>query len=99
MEIAGLRSQFDIVGGQVEIHTLMLEIAQSGPSCSKLMTSLVNETINFQKYCKYNFVAIFGQKNVNSFCTAKAFYNFSANNITAIGYVSNVRVQGPVVQN
>ena len=55
----------------------------SGPSCSKLTTSLVNVWLNFQKLisqiCQY-----FCCKNVRSFCSAKASLIFSTKNISVL---------------
>ena len=52
------------------------------PGCSKLTTSLVNETLKFQtlisQICQYFFV----EKRVISFCSAKAFLIFSTKNIS-----------------
>ena len=51
-----------------------------GPSCSKLTTSLVNDSLKFTssdtRICR-NFLL----KNVSSFCSAKATHIFSAKNI------------------
>ena len=53
---------------------------QTGPSCSKLTTSLVNDSLKFTssdtQIC-WNFC----WKNVSSFCSAKATHIFSAKNI------------------
>ena len=55
-----------------------------GPGCSKLTMSLVNVSLNFQKFisqiCQY-----FLLKNV-SFCNAKASLIFSTKNISVFGY-------------
>ena len=51
----------------------------SGPSCSKLTMSLVNDSLKFTLIRKYS--DIFCWKNVNSFCSAKATHIFSAKNI------------------
>ena len=53
----------------------------SGPSCSKLTTSLVNDSLKFTssdtQIC-WNFLL---KKNVSSFCSAKATHIFPAKNI------------------
>ena len=52
-------------------------IQQPGPGCSKLTTSLVNVSLKFQtlisQTCQY-----ICRKNLRSFCSAKAFFIFSA---------------------
>ena len=57
----------------------------SGPGCSKLTTSLVNDPLKFQtlisQICQY-----FLLKNVRSFCSAKASHIFSAKNFSVFGY-------------
>ena len=57
----------------------------SGPSCSKLTTSLVNVTLKFQTYYHKNTV-IFCRKKVRSFCCAKAPLIFSAKNISTLDF-------------
>ena len=57
----------------------------SGPGCSKLTTSLGNETLKFQtlisQICQYYLL-----ENVRSFCTAKASPIFSTKNTNVLGY-------------
>ena len=57
-----------------------------GPGCSKLTTSLVNVSLNFQKIisqiCQYFLL----KKNVRRFCSAKASLIFSTKNISVFGY-------------
>ena len=63
----------------------LVVIWSSGPSCSKLMPSLVNKTLKFQmlisQICQY-----FSLKNVRSFCGAKASLIFSTKNFSVYGY-------------
>ena len=42
-----------------------------GLSCSKLTTSLVDETLKFQTYCTQKCCHFFCRENVTSFCSAK----------------------------
>ena len=63
----------------------------SGPGCSKLTTSLVNDSLKFTSsdtQIRWNlhqvirkYAEIFCWKNVSSFCSAKATHIFSAKNI------------------
>ena len=52
----------------------------SGPGCSKLTTSLVNDSLKFTS-SDTQICLIFLLKNVSSFCSAKATHIFSAKNI------------------
>ena len=56
-----------------------------GPGCSKLTTSLVNDSLKFQtlisQICQY-----FLLKNERSFCSAKASLIFSTKNFSVFGY-------------
>ena len=69
----------------------------SGPSCSKLTTSLVNDLLKFtsmiQKYAE-----IFCWKNVSSFCSAKATHIFSAKNIR-IMYIESAKTVNEMTLN
>ena len=54
-------------------------IESHGCNFSKLLKSLFNEKIHFQKYFMLKYCHFFLLKNVRSFCTAaKAFHIFSA---------------------
>ena len=57
----------------------------SGPGCSKLTTSLVNDLLKFQtlisQICHY-----FLLKKVKSFCSAKASLIISTKNFSVFGY-------------
>ena len=53
---------------------------RTGPSCSKLTTSLVNDSLKFAS-TDIKYAEIFCWKNVSSFCSAKATHIFSAKNI------------------
>ena len=58
-----------------------------GPGCSKLTTSLVNDSLKFTSsdmQIRWNFLL----KNVSSFCSAKATHIFSAKNIRILYIVS-----------
>ena len=51
----------------------------------------MNNVVNEKKHIIHTNTAIFAEKNVRSFCSAKAPHNFSAkNNITATDFVSTV---------
>ena len=69
----------------------LYNLPRPGPCRLKTNKSLVNETFNFQMYCMQKNSGNFCLKNVRSFCSAKAPYNFSAKNITADDFMSNVR--------
>ena len=56
-----------------------------GPGCSKLTSSLVNDTLKFQTLIS-QIRQHFCRKNVRSFCSAKAFLIFSTKNISVTGY-------------
>ena len=60
------------------------------PSCSKLTTSLVNDSLKFKssdmQIC-WNFLL----KNVSSFCSAKATHIFSAKNIRIL-YIESAKI-------
>ena len=61
-----------------------LEFLCSGPSCSKhrLLNELVNDKlVNCCNYGIFRYIDSLLQKNVSSFCKAKAIHIFSANNI------------------
>ena len=68
-----------------------------GPSCSKLTTSLVNNSLKFtwviRKYAK-----IFCWKNVSSFCSAKATHIFSAKNIRIL-YIESAKTVNEMTLN
>ena len=60
------------------------------PGCSKLTTLLINKTLDFQMYYA-KIMPFFAEKNVRSFCTAKASHFvqklltfFSVKNISAL---------------
>ena len=55
-----------------------------GPGCSKLTTSLVNVSLNFQKLIS-QICQFFVEKNVRSFCCAKASLIFSTKNFSVLG--------------
>ena len=58
---------------------------KSGPGCSKLTTSLVNEPLNFQtlisQICQYFFM-----KNCEKLLQCKSFSHFFNKNISVFGY-------------
>ena len=59
---------------------------KSGPNCSKLTTLLVDVFLKFQmlisNICQYFFV----EKNVRSFCSAKASLIFATKNFSIFSY-------------
>ena len=61
----------------------------SGPSCSKLTTSLVNDSLNLHRVIR-KYAEIFLWKNVSSFCSAKATHIFSAKNIRIL-YIKSAK--------
>ena len=61
-------------------------LRSSGPGCSKLTASLVNETLNFQMLISHICQYFLLKKNVRSFCSAKASLIFSTKNISVFGY-------------
>ena len=67
---------------------------KSGPSCSKLTISLVNES--HQMIRKY--AEIFCWKNVSSFCSAKATHMFSAKNIRIL-YIESAKIVNEMTLN
>ena len=74
-------------------HFLVKKSVLSGPSCSKLTTSLVNDSLKFTlsdtQMC-WNFC----WKNVSSFCSAKATHIFSAKNFRKLCIESAKTVNG-----
>ena len=61
------------------------------PDCLKLMTSLVSEALKFNCNIR-KMLPFFAEKNVRSFCNAKAPHNISSKNIAAVEFVSTVRL-------
>ena len=59
---------------------------QSGPSCSKLTTSFVNNSLKFTLRDNANILKFFAEKNVSSFCT----HMFSAKNIRIL-YIESIK--------
>ena len=68
----------------------------SGSGCWKLTTSLVNKTSIFKRILRKN-AAIFCRNNVKSFCTAKAYHNVSAKNMTTINFVSTIKLNETLI--
>ena len=70
----------------------------SGPGCSKLTTSLVNDSLKFTssdtQIC-WNFLL---KKNVSSFCTAKATHIFSAKNFRVL-YIESAKTVNEMTLN
>ena len=68
-----------------KIHPLRRYTYSSGPSCSKLTTSLVNETLKFQmlisQICQY-----FLLKKCKKLLQCKSFSHFFNKNINVFGY-------------
>ena len=62
---------------------------KSGPSCSKLTMSLVNDSLKFT-LSDTQICWIFLLKNVSSFCSAKATHIFSAKNIRIL-YIESAK--------
>ena len=70
--------------GDVKVQLIFLcFFLCAGPGCSKLTMSLVNISLNFQKLISQIF---FVEKNVRSFCNAKASLIFSTKNFSVFGY-------------
>ena len=70
---------------------------QSGPSCSKLTTSLVNDSLKFiSRDTKY--AEIFCWKNVSSICNAKATHIFSTKNIRIL-YIESAKTVNEMTPN
>ena len=70
-------------------HSYTLHSKTSGPSCSKLTTSLVNDSLKFTSsdtQIFWNFLL----KNVSSFCSAKATHIFSAKNFRKL-YIESAK--------
>ena len=66
-------------------HALKISVLYtSGSGCSKLTTSLVNETSTFKRIIRKTTQPFFCRNNVRGFCTAKAPRNVSAKNMTAM---------------
>ena len=62
-------------------------------SFSKVTTLLVNETVIFKRIIDKRIKhSIFCQNNARNSCSAKVPYNFSAKTITAVDFVSTVRL-------
>ena len=54
--------------------------------CSKLTTSRVNVSLKFRTLISEIYASIFVEKNVRSFCSAKASLIYSTNNTSVFGY-------------
>ena len=70
---------------------------QSGPSCSKLTTSLVKDSLKFTS-SDTQICWIFCWKNVSSFCSAKATHIFSAKNIRIL-YIESAKIVNEMALN
>ena len=69
----------------------------SGPSCSKLTTSLVNNSLKFTS-SDTQIYSNFLLKNVSSFCSAKATHIFSAKNIRIL-YIESAKIVNEMTLN
>ena len=79
------------------IFVVNLEEYLSGPSCSKLTMSLVNDSLKFTSsdtQIFWNFLL----KNVSSFCSAKATHIFSAKNIRIL-YIESAKTVNEMTLN
>ena len=71
---------------------------RSGPSCSKLTTSLVNDSLKFTLSGTQIFWYFFCWKNVSSFCSAKATHILSAKNIKIL-YIESAKTVNEMTLN
>ena len=71
------------------LDKLVLMSNTTGPSCSKLTMSLVNDSLKFTSEC-YKYAVIFCWKNVSSSCSAKATHIFSAKMIRLL-YIESAK--------
>ena len=71
---------------------------RSGPSCSKLTMSLVNDSLKFTSSDMQICWFFFCWKNVSSFCTAKATHIFSAKNIRIL-YIESAKTVSEMTLN
>ena len=60
-----------------------------GPGCSKLMTSLVDETLNYKQNTKME--SFFGKKMWVAFAIQKLLTIFQQKNITTFGSVNTLK--------
>ena len=63
-----------------------LDVFRSGPGCSKLTTSLVNEPLKFQMLISQIGQYFLLKKHVRSFCNAKASLIFSTKSFSVFSY-------------
>ena len=68
------------------------------PSCSKLTTSLVNDSLKFTSSDTQIYWNFFLKKNVSSFCSAKATHIFSAKNIRIL-YIESAKTVNEMTLN
>ena len=82
---------------QTILSIYWMTLINTGPSCSKLMTSLVNDHLKFissdMQIC-WNFLL----KNVSSFCRAKATHIFSAKKISIL-YIESAKTVNEMTLN
>ena len=69
-----------------------------GPSCSKLMMSLVNDSLKFTSSDTQICCNFLLKKNVSSFCSAKATHIFSAKNIRTL-YIESAKTVNEMTLN
>ena len=69
-----------------QFNRITLFNCRTGASCSKRMTLLVNVLLKFQTLISEIRQYFLIEKNVRSFCSAKASLIFSAKNISVYGY-------------
>ena len=79
-------SCFVIISGFDVCRWILWFSVLSGPGCSKLTTSLVNVSLNFQKL-NSKYANIFCWKHVRSFCIAKASLIFFNKIFNVFGYI------------
>ena len=86
----------DVINGQLKKGKVRI-FTHPGPSCSKLTTLLVNDSLKFTS-SDTQICWNFSLKNVSSFCIAKATHIFSAKNIRIL-YIESTKTVNEMTLN